>query len=75
MLVLGGVPDQVDVERASLNWAMRVAGLDEEYFLAFEISRGEFRIVHRRPVETVTRDYRFAEGWFPADGGSAQARL
>jgi hypothetical protein len=43
--VLEGVPAEVDLETASLQWALKDAQADEEIFVAFKFSEHSFKVV------------------------------
>jgi hypothetical protein len=48
VLALQGVPDTVDLEKASREWAAKNVGeSSEDYFLAFKINPREFKVVTR----------------------------
>ena len=45
--VLEGMPPDVDTEAASRKWASSKVGESEDYFLAFKIDPGQFKVVAR----------------------------
>lgn len=45
--VLEGIPSKVDVELAARRWAEREAKPDEDFFLAFKVDAGNFKVVVR----------------------------
>jgi hypothetical protein len=55
--VLTGVPVDVDVERASVEWAFDKALEDEEVLVAFKVDEYHFKIVRRWPSGLEHRVY------------------
>jgi hypothetical protein len=47
--VLEGLPDGVDIEKASREWALKNVGdSSEDFFLAFRVNNSQFKVVSRR---------------------------
>jgi len=42
---LVGVPDDVDLEEATLNWARKEAANEQEFLVAFKYSEMEFKVI------------------------------
>ena len=59
--VLAGLPDDVDVEIASLEWAAQKCAPGEEALVAFKISPSQFKIVRRHGSETQEATYSVAQ--------------
>jgi hypothetical protein len=45
--VLEGVPDDVDLEKATIDWATRKADPDEEFLVAFKVDASHFKVIRR----------------------------
>ena len=47
IMVLEGIPQDVDVETAAREWASRSARANEDFFLAFKLDDCHFKVVTR----------------------------
>ncbi|WP_165074317.1 hypothetical protein [Paludisphaera rhizosphaerae] len=61
IMVLEGIPVDVDVEKAALAWASRKAQADEEFLVAYKSSDDHFKVARRADGKFEVAVYSIAE--------------